>query len=72
MLSNHHDWIDAVAVIAPSAIAIAAIGSSAWQHVTNVRAQRQSGDLNEVRGVLDEAVVLLHRVAYDMDDAKGR
>jgi hypothetical protein len=72
MPSDHHDWIDAVAILAPSAVAIAAIGSSVWQHVANLRAQRESGDLAEVRGALDDAVVLLHRIAYDLDDAKGK
>ncbi len=34
--------------------------------------QRETRDLPEVRVVLDEAVVLLHRISYDMDEAKAK
>jgi hypothetical protein len=60
----------AIAIVAPSAVAITAIIVGWKQHEGTVAQQRQLADLDNVRGVLDDAAALLHRVAYVLEEVR--
>jgi hypothetical protein len=62
---------ETVAIVVPAVVALAAIGSTAYQHLRGLRHQRQLVDLDNVRDVLDEAAVALHAVAYSLDDIRS-
>jgi hypothetical protein len=59
-----------LAIVAPSAVAITAIVFGWKQHQGSLQQQRKLADLENVRGVLDDAAALLHRVAYVLDDVR--
>jgi hypothetical protein len=56
-----------VSVIASSVVAVAAIGAGLVQHRGRLRHEREVVDLDNVRDVLDEAAVTLHKVTYTLD-----
>lgn len=64
--------IETVAVIASSAVAIAAIVAAWLQHRASLKHERTVVDLDIVRDVLDEAAVALHRTAYVLDDLRSQ
>lgn len=61
-----------ISVIASSTVAVAAIGATWLQHRATLRHERTVVDLDNVRAVLDEAAVKLHRVAYVLDDLRSK
>lgn len=61
-----------VSVIASSTVAVVAIGATWLQHRASLKHERTVVDLDNVRDVLDEAAVALHRTAYVLDDLRSR
>ena len=51
-------------------VALGAVGAGLWQHRGTLKSQRRLVDLDNVRGVLDDAAVALHRAAYVLDEAR--
>lgn len=62
---------EALAIIVPSIVAVAAVGLTWDQHRRGLRHERELSDLGPVREVFDESAVLLHRIAYDLDDVRS-
>ena len=61
-----------VSVVASSTVAVAAIGAAWLQHRAGLKHERTVVDLNNVRDVLDEAALALHRISYVLDDLRSR
>jgi hypothetical protein len=61
-----------VSVIASSTVAVAAIAATWFQHRAGLKHEREVVDLDNVRDVLDDAAVALHRIAYVLDDVRSR
>lgn len=59
-----------IAIVAPNAVAAIAIVAAWKQHGKTLEAQRELADLADVRGLLDEAAVALHRAAYALDEVR--
>lgn len=59
-----------VAVIATSSVAGLSIAANLLQHARTLKHERQLTDLGHVRDVLDDAAVLLHRIAYILDSVR--
>jgi hypothetical protein len=62
---------ETVAIIVPAFVALAAIWSMAYQHLRGLSHERALVDLGNVRDVLDEAAVALHRAAYVLDEVRS-
>jgi hypothetical protein len=62
---------ETVAIIVPGVVAVAAILATWHQHLRGRTHERELADLANVRDVLDEAAVALHRVAYVLDDVRS-
>lgn len=62
---------ETVAIVVPAVVALAAIGSTGYQHLRGLRHERHLVDLDNVRDVLDAAAVALHAVAYSLDDIRS-
>lgn len=60
----------ALAIAAPSVVAITAIIIGWRQHHDTLEQQRKLADLENVRGVLDDAAELLHRIEYVLRDLR--
>ena len=65
------DAVAIIAVIASNLVAGLAVYFGARQHRDRLKLDRRLHDLDNVRGVLDEAAVELHRVAYALDDVRS-
>jgi len=61
---------ETVAVITSSIVALAAIGAGWLQYRGGLTHERELADLDNIRGVLDDAAALIHRVAYVLDDVR--
>ena len=61
-----------VSVVASSVVAVAAIASTWLQHRAGLKHERTVVDLDNVRDVLDEGAVVLHRIAYVLDDLRSQ
>jgi hypothetical protein len=55
---------DVILAAGPSVVAMAAIGSAVWKQRRGFRHARSMADLENVRELLDEAAVALHRADY--------
>lgn len=65
------DTGSAIAVVASSFVAIAAIGTAFWQQERGFGHERKLADLESVRGVMSGAAAILHRIEYALDDANS-
>jgi len=65
------DAATAIAIAAPNAVAATAIVLGWLQHRGRLDQDRRLIDLDNVRDVLDEAALALHRVAYVLDDVRS-
>jgi hypothetical protein len=59
--------IATVSVLSSTSVALATVGAGLYQHHRGLAHQRKLADLENVRGVLDDAAALLHRTAYELD-----
>ena len=57
--------------LAANVVALGAVGAGLWQHHETLKSQRRLADLDNVRGLLDEAAVALHRAAYVLDEVRS-
>jgi hypothetical protein len=62
---------ETAAVAVSGGVAITAVLAGWFQHRRAVRHDRQLADLENVRMILDEAAVALHRAAYSLDDIRA-
>jgi hypothetical protein len=65
------DTATAIAIAAPNAVAATAIIVGWLQHGRGLNQAQRLIDLGEVRGVLDESAVLLHRMALVLDELRA-
>jgi hypothetical protein len=61
-----------VSVVASSMVAIVAIGATWLQHRASLKHERTVVDLDNVRGVLDDAAISLHQIAYLLDSLRSK
>jgi hypothetical protein len=59
---------DVILAAGPTVVALAAIGSGAWQQKRGFSHERVVRDIDHVRGLLDDAAMALHRASYARDD----
>ena len=56
--------------LAANVVALGAVGAGLWQNRETLMTQRRLADLDNVRGLLEEAAVALHRAAYVLDEVR--